>query len=414
MDRQEDNEQQQQQQITNVYGLYLQKYYRDLQRLQLQHGRLWQSYRELQIKSKQQQTAGHHQQHSNDNTKTDDEQLRQELEQEKLLNKTLNAEREQLISNIKTFEIRHKELLAILNKDYEKAARIKELENENKELRETLDFVTSENTVLRDIEERSFNEKREWIEEKKKYEEVVVWSKHLNDKHKQTLSEIESYTQQIDSVDKFLNIVIDSYVNCTENTTDSDLSSLIDDFRKCSINNTESFAKKLEITEKFIKLLPSTIKPSTAQQQNSDILNNNSNSNTTNNNQDLKMKIADLIKENSMLKENIQCLKIEIDELKKLLSNNNDGSMSGEQIDLKLENVKILEKLRMKEDQLEKLNEKFARNRAVLEENYRRSLNEIKTLDNFIAIIIDKLNKLPDELKKHDQLKELITIVNEN
>ena len=226
-------------------------------------------------------------------------------------------------------------------------------------------------------------------------------------------SEIESYTQQIDSVDKFLNIVIDSYVNCMENTTDSDLSSLIDDFRKCSINNTESFAKKLEITEKFIKLLPSTIKP-TVQQQNSDILNNNSNSNTTNNNQDLKMKIADLIKENSMLKENIQCLKIEIDELKKLLSNNNDGSMSGEQIDLKLENVKILEKLRMKEDQLEKLNEKFARNRAVLEENYRRSLNEIKTLDNFIAIIIDKLNKLPDELKKHDQLKELITIVNEN
>ena len=67
------------------------------------------------------------------------------------------------------------------------AARIKELENENKELRETLDFVTSENTVLKDIEERSFNEKREWIEEKKKYEEVVVWSKHLNDKHKQTL-----------------------------------------------------------------------------------------------------------------------------------------------------------------------------------------------------------------------------------
>lgn len=118
MDRQEDNEQQQQQQqITNVYGLYLQKYYRDLQRLQLQHGRLWQSYRELQIKSKQQQTGGHH---SNDNTKTDDEQLRQELEQEKLLNKTLNAEREQLISNIKTFEIHHKELLAILNKDYEK------------------------------------------------------------------------------------------------------------------------------------------------------------------------------------------------------------------------------------------------------------------------------------------------------
>ena len=119
-------------------------------------------------------------------------------------------------------------------------------------------------------------------------------------------SEIETYTQQID---KFLNIVIDSYVNCTTDTKDSnsDLSSLIDDFRKCSINNTESFTKKLEITEKFIKLLPSTIKP-TAQQQNSDILNNNSNSNTTNNNQDLKMKIADLIKENSMLKENIQCL----------------------------------------------------------------------------------------------------------
>ena len=66
-------------------------------------------------------------------------------------------------------------------------SRIKELENENKELRETLDFVTSENTVFKDLEERAFNEKREWIEEKKKFEEVVVWSKHLNDKYKTTL-----------------------------------------------------------------------------------------------------------------------------------------------------------------------------------------------------------------------------------
>ncbi|KAH7641276.1 hypothetical protein HUG17_4320 [Dermatophagoides farinae] len=380
--KQENNEQ------MNVYGMYIQKYFCDLQHLQLQHGRLWQSYRELQIKSSK-QTGGHHSNnphHHHNDTKTDDE-LRQELEQEKMINKSLTTEMAQIVDNMKTLETRHKEFLAIFNKDNKQDSRIKELENENKELRETLDFVTSENTVFKDLEERAFNEKREWIEEKKKFEEVVVWSKHLNDKYKTTLAQNEKYGQQMD---KFLNCIHDTFIQCSN---DNDLSLLIEDFRKCSINN-ESFDKKLEIAEKFLKSLP---------KQHSDIVNNNDNNN--NNKLDSKLKISD------QQKENIQCLKTEIAELKNLLINN---GMSLEQINLKLENTELSEKLRLKEETLEKLKEKFARNRAVLEENHRRSLDEIKTLDNFIAIIINKLNKLPEDLKKHNELKELITIVNEN
>lgn len=118
MDKQENNSNNNEQ--MNVYGLYLQKYFRDLQRLQLQHGRLWQSYRELQIKSKSSNPPPHHHHHSDEsndtNNKTVDE-WRQELEQEKLQNKSLNAEMLQLVDRLKTFETRHKELLNILNKE---------------------------------------------------------------------------------------------------------------------------------------------------------------------------------------------------------------------------------------------------------------------------------------------------------
>lgn len=70
--------------------------------------------------------------------------------------------------------------------DKDENNRLQELEIELKELKETLDFLTSENNVLKDLEERTFKERLDWIEEKKKYEEVVIWSKHINDKYKAT------------------------------------------------------------------------------------------------------------------------------------------------------------------------------------------------------------------------------------
>ena len=54
--------------------------------------------------------------HHHNDTKTDDE-LRQELEQEKMINKSLNTEMAQIVDNMKTLETRHKEFLAIFNKD---------------------------------------------------------------------------------------------------------------------------------------------------------------------------------------------------------------------------------------------------------------------------------------------------------
>lgn len=61
--------------------------------------------------------------------------------------------------------------------------KIPQLENENKDLKENIEFVTSENAVLvdsiKDIEETLFKERMEWLKEKEKYEEVVVWSRNL-------------------------------------------------------------------------------------------------------------------------------------------------------------------------------------------------------------------------------------------
>lgn len=66
--------------------------------------------------------------------------------------------------------------------------KFKSLENENKELKENLEFISSENTVLsdslKDLEELIFKERKEWIEEKNKYQEVVTWSKSIYDKIK--------------------------------------------------------------------------------------------------------------------------------------------------------------------------------------------------------------------------------------
>jgi len=61
--------------------------------------------------------------------------------------------------------------------------KISKLENENKELKENVDFITSENGILadsiKDLEETLFKERMEWLKEKEKYEEVVQWSRNM-------------------------------------------------------------------------------------------------------------------------------------------------------------------------------------------------------------------------------------------
>lgn len=48
-------------------------------------------------------------------------------------------------------------------------------------MKENIEFVTSEAAVLtesiKELEEMSFKERMEWLQEKEKYEEVVEWSR---------------------------------------------------------------------------------------------------------------------------------------------------------------------------------------------------------------------------------------------
>ncbi|KAI7692973.1 hypothetical protein SSS_04757 [Sarcoptes scabiei] len=139
---------------------------------------------------------------------------------------------------------------------------------------------------------------------------------------------------------------------------------------------------------------------------------NDENSNIVNDDCEvLRANISDLSKENERLKENEISLLSKIDELKQISVNNN---IPIDFIELRLENAKTAKKLKMTQETLERLNEKFARNRKVLEENYKKTTEEIKVLDNFIAIIIEKLNNLPADLKNMVALKEIYAIINEN
>lgn len=65
---------------------------------------------------------------------------------------------------------------------------IANLERENKELKENLEFTLAENEILsessKEMAEANFKEKREWLKEKEEYEKVVVWSKNINEKMK--------------------------------------------------------------------------------------------------------------------------------------------------------------------------------------------------------------------------------------
>lgn len=182
----------------------------------------------------------------------------------------------------------------------------------------------------------------------------------------------------------------------------------------CVKSNSHSLNSSLEKnvseseTDKFerIKMLEKVLKKMTLNQTNDE------NSNIVNDDCEvLRANISDLSKENERLKENEISLLSKIDELKQISVNNN---IPIDFIELRLENAKTAKKLKMTQETLERLNEKFARNRKVLEENYKKTTEEIKVLDNFIAIIIEKLNNLPADLKNMVALKEIYAIINEN
>ncbi|KAI7692971.1 hypothetical protein SSS_04757 [Sarcoptes scabiei] len=207
---------------------HLKKLFADYEKLQLEFARLRKKFSELQIKSKIDINTGQQRSGSslstdsnscsNNNNKNRDD-LQRKLEQEKLSRQSTYAELSYLTKEMKKIESRYADLLDIIavqkelqicdhkSNDKDENNRLQELEIELKELKETLDFLTSENNVLKDLEERTFKERLDWIEEKKKYEEVVIWSKHINDKYKATkLNRKRKFNQTESKIGKFFRI----------------------------------------------------------------------------------------------------------------------------------------------------------------------------------------------------------------
>ncbi len=80
----------------------------------------------------------------------------------------------------------------------------------------------------------------------------------------------------------------------------------------------------------------------------------------------------------------------------------------------KQEIVELSAKLSELEETNEKLKQKYVRNRKVWEDNEKNLTNEIERIDSFIAVLVDTLKKLPESLKNCTELKEIITLIEQN
>lgn len=122
----------------------------------------------------------------------------------------------------------------------------------------------------------------------------------------------------------------------------------------------------------------------------------------------LKSEISSFYKEIDVLKESNKCLLSENEELKKI---HNEGNFSNDNVALNLEIVNLKEKLKCKEEMIEKISQKFARNRSVWEANEKKSTEEFEKLDNFISLIINKLNDLSIDLKQSPEIDDILKLI---
>ena len=203
-----------------AYILHIRKLYEEYEQIQMEYSRLRQQMNDNVILSKNEVYFSNENNNNNNNNRMLDD-IRNELECEKALNKSYKAEVAHLLDQVRKHQKIYWDLVTVVKNDKETLGlilntflflklnlyflniyhiclanssingekkeelylQISQLESENKDLKENIDFITSENLILtdslKDQEEAHFKDMKEWLEEKEKYEEVVVWSKNI-------------------------------------------------------------------------------------------------------------------------------------------------------------------------------------------------------------------------------------------
>lgn len=123
-------------------------------------------------------------------------------------------------------------------------------------------------------------------------------------------------------------------------------------------------------------------------------------------------RFVELCKQIESLQGSNKCLTFELEELKSIVRQSE--TIDFDQVKLKLEIANLTAKLNQSDSKYEQLIQKYSRNRKVWQENEQNLTEEIGKLDNFIAVIIDTLRKLPDNLRNSSELCELVAVIDQN
>jgi len=131
-------------------------------------------------------------------------------------------------------------------------------------------------------------------------------------------------------------------------------------------------------------------------------------------NESNQSKLINLNNQLDILTEKYRCSESVNQELKNMIEESNKDSLSSQSINaLRLEMVSLKESLAMKEEMLDKLSSKYARNRKVWEENDRKATQEIKKLDDIVDHVIETLKSLPENLKHSESIQEILELLTE-
>lgn len=212
-------------------------------------------------------------------------------------------------------------------------------------------------------------------------------------------TKIENLEEQLDSCQAFLSLIHESFIEINKSKGDDPV------FKE--LNNLENtdLQSKLKLYRKVIAdgIFKNIIRSENA-------LENESSLSATPDNS-LKATIIDLTQQLEVLTTDNRCLFKQNEDLKQMLEKEN---IDGDQVKLMMEISNLKAKLAQQEETNGKLIQKYARNRKVWEDNEKKVTAEIGKMDNFIAVLVDTLKKLPDNLKNCPELQELLVIIDQS
>lgn len=359
------------------------------------------------------------------------------------------------LKNINLENEEHKNF-ALIEKveNYEK--KIKELENETKDAKESIEFLTSERSILaeslKEAEENLLKERLIWIKEKEQFEEVKTWSKRIYEKLKEKSEKLKEFETIISEKDEKINDFIrneNSNKNITQNVikllnnirnailsvlttyqteTAVNLTKIWPQFGESVIQHSddmqfddnlfkkvfENYFKeteelKLEMSKENMNSKQNLLNVENMLKEKNAVLDDMKNENELNQN-----KLKNLYNELDVINEKYRCSESVNKELKNIIEESNEGSVSSQNVkSLRLEMIGLKESLAVKENMIDKISSKFSRNRKVWEENDRKATQEIKKLDDVIDHVIDTLKTLPENLKNSEQIQEILELLTE-